>query len=137
MRSSGRRRAPQISTMPARRRPRVSWAPLLLSRKGLELGAPGRSPDSWILALRPRLPIPRVEEQWLPRGTRDLDGASHSQWRDRAGLNRLPLLPELSVSATGVLHLLRPGHLHDGAAAARVDLDRHGAAEHPFERLAP
>src|SRR6202171_1718012 len=66
--------------------------------------APGRFPDSWIDAAVHAFPS-FGERQWLPLA-RDVDGAPHSQWRDRAGFSPASLAPGARCTRSAAAHPL-------------------------------
>src|SRR5437867_7469450 len=77
------------------RAPMVTTVRIMLhsfSAKGLEDCSPGRFPDSWIDATAHAFPSP-ADGNSGSRSRRDLDGAPHSQWRDRAGFSPASLAP--------------------------------------------
>src|SRR5262245_42007994 len=109
----------------------------LLVREGLEALPGARFPDSWIVALRPCLPIPTLScARDSGSALAEQDGAPHSQWRDRAGLGPSTSPASLNLgrwshACPGLTPFHRgvgPQHLDQRAARRRVASHGHGAA---------
>jgi hypothetical protein len=82
----------------------------------VDASAPERSPDSWIVATAhafPSLVLPDSGSRGVPR---DLGGAPHSQWRDRAGFGDATTARLTGFPRSGTMTNARlPDHLPQAA----------------------